>query len=130
MKKDRFQRIMFIIFAVCAFLSQILSVLPWFKYTMLAASIFYILLGWYFDMIRNGGDPMGSVLAGCIYSIVFIANFMETSGMPTGVIVLYASILLSFGLMIYMIIRHKTVKRDMLIQSILLFMLSPGPIFN
>jgi hypothetical protein len=45
MKKDSFQRVVFIIFAICAVLNQLLDTVPWFKYTVLAGSVLYLALG-------------------------------------------------------------------------------------
>jgi hypothetical protein len=129
MNKEIFQRVAFIISALCAFLNPILDMLPWFRYTMLAASLFYIGLGWYFTMIRDGGHPLASELAGYIHSTVFIASFMMVWDMPLGKEMTYYGYLLSFALMIYMIINRKTVRRDMLIQSIALWLLAPLPLF-
>jgi hypothetical protein len=41
----------------------------------------------------------------------------------------YFGYILAAALMIFMIIRHKTVRRDVLIQSIVLFLIAPVPLF-
>jgi hypothetical protein len=103
--------------------------LPWFKYTMLACSIFYLALGWYFPMIRDGGNPIGAELVGYIYATVFTANLLAVWNMPMGDICVYYGSTLALALMIYMIVRRKTVRRDMLIQSIVLFLVAPVPLW-
>jgi len=125
MKKEFFQRVAFIIFAVCAILNPIFDMLPWFKFIMLAGSIFYLALGWYFPMIRDGGNPMGAELVGYIYATVFTANLLSVWNMPMADICVYYGCFISLALMIYMVVRRKTVRRDMLIQSIILFLVSP-----
>ena len=131
MKKANFQRVMFIIFAVCALLNPALDDhLPWFKFIVEAGSIFYLALGWYFTMIRDGGHWLGNELVGYIYATVFTASVLSAWQMPMAEMCIYYGIFLALALMIYMIIKRKTVRRDMLIQSVILFLVSPIPIWG
>ena len=130
MKKDRFQRIMFIIFVVCAFLNPILDVLPWFRYTMLPAALFYLTLGWYFPLIRDDNNFLANALAGLIYATVFLSNFLETEGAPACAAIIFTGKALTIALLIYMLLKHKTVRKDMVIQSVVLFYIAPVPIFS
>lgn len=129
MNKVIFQRWMFIIFAVCAFLNPILDMLPWFKITMLAGTIFYLGMGWYFPMLIDNGDPLGAELAGFIYATVFFSNFMDSAQMPMASYLLWFGYLMALTQMIYMIVKRKSVRRDMLIQSVVLWLVSPVPLF-
>jgi hypothetical protein len=129
MKKKTFQRVIFIIAAICAFFTPILDMLPWFKFTMLLAALFYLGLGWSFTMIGDGNDYLANELVGFFYATVFFGNFMETWGMPLGRPIVYLGCILSLSLMIFMIVKRKTVRRDMLVQSIFLWLVSPVPLF-
>jgi len=129
MKKDRLQRIMFIIFAFCAFLNPILDMVPWFRYTMLAGALFYLALGWYFPLIRDDNNFLANAMAVLIYATVFLGNFLETGGTPTGTAFVYAGYAMAIALMIYMLLKRKTARKDMVIQSVVLFFIAPAPIF-
>lgn len=129
MNKVIFQRVAFIIFATCAFLNPILDMLPWFRFTMLAAALFYLGLGWYFPMIGDNSHRLANELVGYVYSTTFFANMLWSWGMPMGTTMVSYGVILALGLMIYMIIKRKSVRRDMLIQSVVLFMVSPVPLF-
>lgn len=129
MNKVIFQRVAFITFATCALLNPMLDLFPWFGYTMLAGALFYLGSGWYFPMIGNDSHWLANELAGYIYSTVFIANMLESRGMPMGTTLVWFGDLLALALMIYMIARRKSVRRDMLVQSVVLWMASPVPLF-
>jgi hypothetical protein len=129
MKKDRFQGIMFIIFTVCALVNLILDMLPWFRYTMLLGVLFYLALGWYFPLIRDDNNLLANALAGLIYAMVFLGNFLETGGALAGIIIVYIGYAMAIALMIYMLLKRKTVRKDMIIQSVVLFYIAPAPIF-
>ena len=130
MNKVIFQRVMFIIFALCTLLNLALaSPLPWLKFIVVAGSIFYLALGWYFPMIRDSGHWVWNELAGYIYATVFTASMLSAWHMPMAEMCVYYGIFLSLALMIYMIIKRKTVRQDMLIQSIVLFLVSLIPMW-
>lgn len=129
MKKDRFQGIMFIIFTACALVNLILDMLPWFRYTMLLGVLFYLALGWYFPLIRDDNNLLANALAGLIYAMVFLGNFLETGGALAGIIIVYIGYAMAIALMIYMLLKRKTVRKDMIIQSVVLFYIAPAPIF-
>ncbi|MCU0377873.1 MAG: hypothetical protein MUC78_06390 [Bacteroidales bacterium] len=129
MNKVILQRVAFIIFASCAFLNPILDMFPWFGYTLLAGALFYLGLGWYLPMISDNSHRLANELVGYVYSTVFIANMLEARGMPMGTTLVWYSDILALALMIFMIVRRKSVRRDMLIQSVVLWMVSPVPLF-
>jgi len=129
MKKDHFQRIMFIIFVVCAFLNPILDMLPLFRYTMLTGVLFYLALGWYFPLIKDDNNFLANAMAGLIYATVFLGNFLETGGTPAGTVIVYTGYAMAIALMIFMLLKRKTVSKDMVIQSVVLFFIAPAPIF-
>lgn len=129
MKKDIVQRVVFIIAAICAFFTPILDMLPWSKFTLLSVAIIYLALGWYFPMIRDNNSVIANALAGIVYTVVFLGNFMETSGIPIGIVFVYLGYAMAVALMIYMLFKRKTVRKDMVIQSIILFYLAPVPLF-
>jgi len=54
---------------------------------------------------------------------------METWGMPLGKPIVWFGFILAFSLMIYMSLNRKMVRRDMLVQSIVLWLISPVPLF-
>ncbi len=129
MNKVIFQRVAFIIFAVCAVFNPMLDMMPWFRYTMLAGSLFYIGSAWYFPMISDDSHWLANEIVGYIYSTVFIANMLESWNMPMGTTMVWYGDVLALALMIYMIVRRKTVRKDMLVQSIVLWMISPVPLW-
>ena len=96
---------------------------------MLLAAVIYLGLGWSFAMIRDDYNYLANELVGFFYATVFFGNFMETWNMPLGRPIVYLGCILSISLMIYMLINRKTVRRDMLIQSIFLWLVSPVPLF-
>jgi len=120
---------MFIIFTVCALVNLILDMLPWFRYTMLLGVLFYLALGWYFPLIRDDNNLLANALAGLIYAMVFLGNFLETGGALAGIIIVYIGYAMAIALMIYMLLKRKTVRKDMIIQSVVLFYIAPAPIF-
>lgn len=129
MKKIIVQRVLFIFFAVCAFLNPIADFWPWFRFTMLAGSLLYLFMAWYFPMISDDKNLLENELAGFIYATVFMASFMEVAKMPLGKPLVYFGYLASLGLMIYMIVKRKSVRRDMLIQSVCLWLVSGVPLW-
>ena len=120
---------MFIIMSACAVLNQLLDTVPWIKYIVLAGSVLYLAMGWYFPMIRDGAKWPCNELVGYIYATVFFANFMDSAQMPLSNYLVYFGDFLAIALMIYMIVKRKTVRRDMLIQSIVLFLVSLIPMW-
>lgn len=129
MKKDVVQRVIFIIAAIFAFFTPILDMLPWFKFSMLLAAVIYLGLGWYFTMVSDDKSCWINELVGFFYATVFFGNFMETWGMPLGRPIVYFGFILALSLMIYMNINRKIVRKDMLVQSIFLWLVSPVPLF-
>jgi hypothetical protein len=130
MNKSILQRLIFIIFATSALLNPFLTGhLPWFKFIVQAGAVLYLSLGWYFTMIREGGYWLGNELVGYIYATVFTASLLSAWQMPMAELSEYYGIFLALALMIYMLIKRKTVRRDMLIQSIVLFLVSPIPMW-
>ena len=129
MKKDRLQKIMFIILVLCAFLNPILDMVPWFRYTMLTGVLFYLALGWYFPLIGDYNNSPANAMAGFIYATVFLGNFLETGGTPAGTLIVYTGYAMAIALMIYMLLKRKTARKDMVIQSVVLFFIAPAPIF-
>lgn len=120
---------MFILFVMCAFLNPILDMLPWFRYTLLPGVLFYLALGWYFPLIRDDNNFLANALAGLIYATVFLGNFLETGGAPAGTTIVYTGYAMAIALMIYMLLKHKTVRKDMVIQAVVLFYIAPVSIF-
>jgi len=129
MKKDLSQKTAFIIIAICLFMGPIVEKPGFLKYVVLAGAFLYLSFGWFFPLIKDGKNYLTNEIAGFIYSTVFIANFLEQTSMPGARYFTYYGYLLSFALMIFMIVKRKEVRRDMLIQSIVLFMLAPVPMF-
>jgi|WetSurMetagenome_2_1015567.scaffolds.fasta_scaffold190074_2 hypothetical protein len=129
MNKVLSQRIAFIIIAICLFFGPMLEKPGFLRYVVLAGAILYLSFGWFFPLIKDGKNYLTNEIAGFIYSTVFIANFLEQITMPGARYFTYYGYLLSLALMIFMIVKRKEVRRDMLIQSIVLFMLAPVPMF-
>lgn len=129
MRKIVIQRVLFIACLITALLNQMLEQLTWIRYFLLAGSLIYLFFGWYFPMIKEEKAYLKNELAGFIYSTVFFANFMDSAQMPLSKYLVYFGDMLAIGLMVYMVLKKKTVKRDMLMQSVLLFLVSPVPMW-
>ena len=65
-------------------------------------------------MIRDGGRWPGNELVGYIYATVFSASVLSAWDMPMADMCVYYGIVLALALMIYMIVKRKTVRQDML----------------
>jgi hypothetical protein len=129
MRKESIQRAIFVICVIVAVLNQLLDEVAFIKYVLFAGSLFYLIFGWNFSLIKDGKFYLENEIVGFIYATVFFANFMDSAQMPMAKYLVYFGDLLAIGLMIYMIIKRKTVKRDMLIQSFVLFLVSPIPMW-
>lgn len=130
MKKTTVQSVIFLVLLVCAFFNPIVTPhYPWFKFIMLAGSAFYLFLGWYFPMVSDSSTSLVNELSGFVYATVFIASFMETWEMPLGKPLVYFCFVLALAQMIYMEWNRTRVRRDMLIQSIMLWLVSGCPLF-
>ena len=129
MEKTIIQRIVFVICTIASFFCPMLEEVSFIKYFLLAGVIFYLTLSWYFPLIKLGGTWMENEFVGFIYATVFFGSFMDSARMPMAQILVYFGIFLATALLIYMIIKRKTVLNDMLIQSIILFMIAPIPLW-
>jgi hypothetical protein len=128
MNKEILQRVIFIIATICACFTPILDGLPWFRFTMFIAAVTYLGMSWSFTMIRNDYGLLVNEMVGFFYATVFFGNFMATSGLPFGRIIAYLGYAMTVILMIYMLINHKKVRKDMTVQSIVLFYIAVIPL--
>jgi hypothetical protein len=99
------------------------------KYFLLTGVIFYLALSWYFPLVKLGGTWMENEFVGFIYATVFFGSFLDSARMPMAQFLVQFGIFLATALLIYMIVKRKAVLRDMLIQSIILFMIAPIPLW-
>lgn len=129
MKKEQLQRIVFIISALAAILSPLLEEVEFIKYILLACALFYLALGWLFKMLTDAGGPLENEITGFVYATVFFAGYLDSAQMPLAQYLIYFSMLLATALMIFALIKNKNVRRDMLIQSIILFLIAPIPLW-
>lgn len=80
-----------------------------------------------FYRMKNNPRICWREFVGFIYATVFFGSFMDSARLPMAQILVHFGIFLATALLIYMIVKRKTVLRDMLIQSIILFMIAPIP---
>ncbi|MCK7534102.1 MAG: hypothetical protein MZV63_25305 [Marinilabiliales bacterium] len=96
MEKKLIQRIIFITCAIAALLNPMLEDVIFLRYVLLAGSMFYLLLGWYFPLLDENKSTLKNELVGFAYSTVFFANFMESAQMPLGTYLVYFGDLLYY----------------------------------
>ena len=99
------------------------------KIILLIGSIYYLFLGWKLPLIWDRKEYLEHEIAGFVYSTVLFANFFDSLAMPTAKYLLYFSYIISLVFMIFMIIKRKNVKKDMLIQAIILWLFAPIPLW-
>jgi len=129
MKKEQLQRIVFIISVLAAILCPLLEEVQFIKYILLASALFYLALGWFFKMLIDAGGSLENEIVGFVYASVFFASYLDSAKMPLAQYLIYFSMLLATTLMIFALINKKNVRRDMLIQSIVLFLIAPIPLW-
>jgi hypothetical protein len=127
MKTIDYQRILFVICAIVAILSLISERLQFLKYILLAGSAVYLFLGWNMELIIKGKSYLAHGLTGYIYSTVFFATFFKLTFKEFSSYLIWFGFFMAIILVLYMIMRHKTVKTDMFIQSVFLLILAPLP---
>lgn len=129
MAKEQLQRIVFIISVLAAILCPMLEEVTFIKYILLVSALFYIALGWYFPMLEDSGGWLENEIVGFIYATVFFASYLDSAHMPYAQYLIYFGMFLATALMIFAIIKKNIVRRDMLIQAIVLFMIAPIPLW-
>jgi len=129
MAKVQLQRIVFIISVLAAILCPMLEEVTFIKYILLVSALFYLTLGWFFQMLRETGGWLENEIVGFIYATVFFANYLDSTQTSHNQYLVYPGVLLATILIIYAHSRKYTVRRDMLIQAIVLFLISPIPLW-
>mgnify|MGYP000908899142 FL=1 len=129
MASNIIQRIVFITCVIFAFLNPMFEDTGFIKIILLIGSIYYLFLGWKLPLIWDRKEYLEHEIAGFVYSTVLFANFFDSLAMPTAKYLLYFSYIISLVFMIFMIIKRKNVKKDMLIQAIILWLFAPIPLW-
>ncbi len=129
MRKEQLQRIVFIISILAAIFCPMLEEVTFIKYILLVCALFYLALGWFFPMLRETGGWMENEIVGFIYATVFFASYLDSAHMPLAQYLIYFGLLLATALMIFTLIKKIVVRRDMLIQAIILFLIAPIPLW-
>lgn len=129
MNKNLIQKILFALVAVAAFFGPMFDRPGALAYIVLIGSLYYLLFGWLFAIIKEEKAYVANEIVGFIFSTVFISNFLEQLSIPGARYITYYGYALSIALMIYCIVKRKEVNRGMLIQSIILFLIAPVPMF-
>jgi hypothetical protein len=114
---------------ISAFFNPMLENIGFIKFFLLAGSIYYLFLGWNLPLIWDRKAYLEHEIAGFVYATVFFANFFDSILMPLAKYLLYFCYIISFILMVYMIIKRKDVKKDMMIQAIVLWLVAPIPMW-
>ena len=120
---------MFAILVVMAVLAPIIETAVFLRYILLAGSLIYLLMGWYFRLISDEQPLWANWLAGFVYATVFFASFMSCAKMPLAPTLVYLGMILSLALLVYVLYNRKTVRKEMLAQTIILLLISPIPLW-
>ena len=123
------QRVVFAILVVMAVLAPIIETAVFLRYILLAGSLIYLLMGWYFRLISDEQPLWANWLAGFVYATVFFASFMSCAKMPLAPTLVYLGMILSLALLVYVLYNRKTVRKEMLAQAIILLLISPIPLW-
>lgn len=129
MASNIIQRIVFITCVIFAFLNPMFEDTGFIKIILLIGSIYYLFLGWNLPLIWDRKEYLEHEMAGFVYSTVLFANFFDSLAMPLAKYLLYFCYIISLVFMIFMIIKRKNVKKDMLIQAIILWLIAPIPMW-
>jgi phosphate starvation-inducible membrane PsiE len=120
---------MFIISVLSAILCPMLEEVAFIKYILLVSALFYLSLGWFFSLLREDEGWLENEIVGFIYATVFFAGYLDSAHLPYAEYLIYFGILLATALMIFALVKKKYIRRDLLIQSIVLFLISPIPLW-
>jgi len=127
--KNLLQKVVFIICVLAAFFNPILEEVSFLKYLLLIGAIFYLVVGWFIPLLRDEGGKFENGVVGFIYATVFIAGYLNGANMPLAKYVTYFGILLAISLMFYALIKRSSVRKDLLVQAIILLLISPIPLW-
>lgn len=129
MRKEQSQRTVFIISVLAAIISPMLVEITFIKYILLISALFYLTLGWYFQMLKETGGYLENEIIGFIYATVFFASYLDSAHMPLALYLVYFGLFLATALMIFALVKKDTIRRDMFIQAITLFIIAPIPLW-
>ena len=120
---------MFIISVFAAILCPMLEEVAFIKYILLMSALFYLSLGWFFSLLREDKGWLENETVGFIYATVFFASYLDSADLPYAPYLINFGVLLATALMIFALAKKKVVRRDLLIQAIVLFLISPIPLW-
>lgn len=129
MKNAKIQIIVFVVVIVSLFVGPILNKPGVITYFSLAGAIFYLFLGWLLPMIKDEKNYVAHEIVGFIYASVMIASFLEQMSISGARYFTYYAEVLAIGLLVYMVLKRKEVLPGMIIQSVILCMFVPIPVF-
>jgi|WetSurMetagenome_2_1015567.scaffolds.fasta_scaffold00143_26 hypothetical protein len=127
MNTNYLQRILFVTCSSAAILCLIFEELHFLKYILFAGSAIYLFFGWSMELIRERKAYLAHEFVGYTYSTVFFAYFFNYIYKVFSQYLIWYGFILALSLVVYMLFKRRTVKTDMLIQSIVLLILAPLP---
>lgn len=127
--EKQLQKVVFIIGVIAAVLNPLLEKASFLNYVLVICAVFYLVIGWFVPLLRNDGGKLENGIVGFIYATVFFAGYLSGAQMPFTKYVTYFGILLALSLMFFAFIKRSSVPKGLLVQAVVLFLISPIPLW-
>ena len=99
------------------------------NYIVLAGAMLYLLAGWLLPIVEVRKASLKNELAGFVYSTVLMANFMDAASLPLSREMLIFGDILAIGMLVWAAVKRKELERGVLVQAIIVFLISPIPMW-